>query len=58
MGWFLVAAVVVAFAAYVWMLRGEGDAAQRRTRDHLERGGKPSDAPDWMPGHGGGSSGG
>jgi hypothetical protein len=49
----LVLLAIALLSAYVVVLRWDLQQARSRTNQHAMAGGKPSDAPDWIPGHAG-----
>lgn len=58
MGWVIVGLAIALLATKLLVSRYEYRQVQRRTQRHLEAGGKIREAPDMIPGHGGGGAGG
>lgn len=56
--WVLIGFVVALVIAKLLVARYEYRQVRRRTQQHLAAGGRIREAPDMMPGHGGGSAGG
>lgn len=57
-GGLVVVALLAVIGVYVALLRKDQRDLRSRTERHREAGGRPGDAPDWIPGHLGGSGGG